>query len=90
MTNYYCLVSAKDAECGSNLGWGYCKAHKSEWIKGSSDTDDINTTGFVKGANFIVSGGKVYAHHKYYQDLDEKKVVILCIESVQGCDNITL
>lgn len=89
MHTFYCLISAKEAnESPANLGWAYCLAHKSEWIKGNDETDRYNTIGHVIGVDFAVHDGKVYSLHKAFQDLDNKCTVILCKESVMGCDKI--
>lgn len=88
MDTFYCLIdNVTSRNTPSNLGWTYCKNHESEWIQGNAETDRYNTIGFVKGCDFVVHNGKVYQMHKVYQDLDNKKTIILCVESVLGCDN---
>lgn len=89
MDCFYCLIDAKEAKDNpSSLGWAYCKEHQSEWIPGNAETDRYNTIGFVLGCDFVVHNGKAYMMHKAYQDLDAKKTIILCKESVMGCDVI--
>lgn len=87
MRMFYCLISNKEAtDDPTNIGWTYCKKHESEWIPGNDETERYNTIGFVKGCDFIEYKGKVYELRKVYQDLDDKRTVILCVESIMACD----
>lgn len=88
MDMYFCLVSAKDAANPVNLGWEYCKKHESEWVQGNPETERYLTIGIVKGIDHVVVNNKAYGLLKSYQDLDKKINVFVCVESLQGCDQI--
>ena len=86
METFFCLMTPEQFEDPTNVGWNFCKAHKSEWVKGNAETDRYLTVGFVKGCDFAIFNDKVYFLHKVFQDLNNKYTVILCRESTMSCD----
>ena len=87
--NYnFFLIDRKDAQDGTRIGYAYAKLNESEWISVSSDdVKDYLTVGFVKGCDYVVNDGKVYAIMKTYTDLQDKSTLFVCVESIAGCDN---
>ena len=84
MEVYFCLVSDKIFKTGMT-GRNYVYAHRSEWKTGTEILPYLST-GWVRGVDYVVSGGKAYMLNKSYIDVDENFVVHVAVESVQGCD----
>lgn len=87
MKYYFCLVSDQDRITGTNIGKTYAYKNRSKWIPGGNDIHNYLTAGYMKGVDFVVVEGKAYMIMKSYIDLTENFVVIVCVESVAGCDN---
>lgn len=87
MNYYFCLVNNTDKSTGVNVGRTYAYQHRSEWISiPGSDISQYLTTGYVKGVDYVVYNNKAYMIMKSYLDLNEKFVVLVCTESISGCD----
>lgn len=87
MKYYFCLVDRESAKSGTNLGRDYIYKHRSEWVDGPENIYLYLTAGYVKGVDYVTFNNKAYMLLKSYIDLNEGFVVILCTESVSGCDN---
>ena len=86
MTYYFSLVPFEDSKNGVNLGCTYAYAHRDKWVQGPADVSDFLAAGYVKGIDHVRYNGKAYSILRSYVDLDEDFVVIVCTESVTGCD----
>ena len=88
----FCLLNKDLAANGSNVGWRYVLSHKNEWIDAPTETGssptlaEYLTVGYMRGSDFLVYDGKVYTIKKSFIVHDESTIVLLCTESVQGCD----
>ena len=80
------LVDAETAKDPTKLGYSYAKLHKSEWISGGSNFDGNITTGVAKGIDNVVYNDTAYQIYKLYFDVDDKSLLVICIESTLGCD----
>lgn len=88
MTYNFFLVDRKDAADGTRIGYAYANANKDKWIAVDSiSVRDYLTIGFVKGCDYVVHDGKAYGIMKTYTDIDEGSTLIICVESIAGCDN---
>lgn len=81
------LVSKEDAKDGTKIGYKYAIANKNKWIGvDGTDLSQYLTIGFVKGCDYVVYDDVAYGIMKSYIDLSEGSVVMVCVESVAGCD----
>ena len=88
MTYNFFLIDRVDAQDGTRVGYAYAKENKDKWI--SVDSGDVGpyiTVGFVKGCDFVVYEDKVYGIMKSYTDLSDRSTLLICVESIAGCDN---
>ena len=83
---YYCLVPWEDTKGGTAEGMGYAYANQDRWIETTEDKVSEWQSGAVLGCAFVVKDQIAYAVRKSYMDLDNNWVVVICIESKQGCD----
>lgn len=86
MTIKLCLVSKEDAINPVNLGSKYVISHKSAWIDATDFGGNFLTVGYMKGSDFIYYKNKTYLIKKSFIMPEDKTVVVLCEESVSGCD----
>ena len=68
------------------VGYAYAKQHESDWVDGPSGFNGNITTGVSKGIDNMIYDGKAYAINKLYFDIDNNSVLVICVESVLGCD----
>ena len=87
MKYYFCLVSAKDTMNGTNIGKTYAYNNRSKWVEASSNISEYLTAGYTKGVDHVVVDNKAYMIMKSFIDVSENFVVLVCSESVSGCDN---
>lgn len=87
MKYYYCLIPYEDTKGGVSEGKAYAYANRDKWIEA---TDQAGTsewqTGTVLGCEFVIKNQVAYQVRKSYLDFDNNWVVVICIESRQGCD----
>ena len=86
MTYYFCLISDEDAKTGINIGRKYAYEHRDEWVVGADDLPLYLTAGYMKGMDFVTYDGKAYFIMKTFIDLNEGFVLLVCKESIMGCD----
>lgn len=85
MKYYFCLVPESD-RAGLNVGRKYAYANRDKWIDGNIELSTYLASGYTNGVDFIVYQGKAYYIKKSYLDVEENFVVIVCRESIEGCD----
>ena len=86
MTIFFCPISNEEVKKGTSVGRTYAYANKSKWVQAPAETGIYLTAGYVKGVDHVVIDGKAYMLMKTYIDISENSIVILCTESVLGCD----
>lgn len=87
MKYYFCLVDKSNVSTGTNVGKTFAYKNRSKWIEAKDGIHNYLTAGYMKGVDFVVLDGKAYMIMKSYIDLTENFVVLVCTESVAGCDN---
>lgn len=87
MKYYFCLVDKDSVATGTNVGKSYAYKNRSKWIEAKDGIHNYLTAGYMKGVDFIVHKNKAYMIMKSYIDVSENFVVLVCAESVAGCDN---
>lgn len=81
------FISAELAKTDpTTIGYAYAKQHQSEWVSGSNDLNGNLTSGSSKGIDNVIHDNKAYLISKLYFDIDSNSVLIICVESVFGCD----
>jgi len=87
MTYKFFFISADIAKQDpTTIGYAYAKLHESDWVDGPSAFDGNITTGVNKGIDNAIYDGKAYAISKVYFDVNEGMALVICVESVFGCD----
>ena len=87
MKYYFCLDGKDVMSNGSNPGREYVYDHKEEWIPVPGDEYcKYLTAGYVKGVDYAVYKGIAYLLFKSFIDSEENAVILLCTESMFGCD----
>lgn len=86
MKYYFCPVSAAERVTGTNVGKTYAYNNRSKWVEASDGIHNYLTAGYMKGVDHVILNNKVYALMKSYIDVENHFVVIVCVESVAGCD----
>ena len=86
MKYYFCLVDGIKAKSGLNIGRKYAYENRNTWVEGAEDLPLYLTAGYMKGTDFVTYQGKAYYIMKTYIDLDEDFVLLVCKESIMGCD----
>jgi len=76
-------LSKKDP---TTVGYAYAKQHESDWVSGSSGLNGNITTGVSKGIDNVIYDNKAYQINKLYFDISTDTVLVICVESVLGCD----
>jgi hypothetical protein len=84
MNYYFCLLSAEEAKDPTKYGYNFALTKESDWIQ-SNDAENY-LTGVIKGVDFFIKDGITYSFHKRFLDLDNKRIVVLALESTSGCD----
>lgn len=84
MKCYFCFLSKEEAKDPIKLGYAYAMTKQSEWVQ--NDDAENYLTGALKGVDFIIHEGKSYMFLKRYVDVEASTQLVLCIESVYGCD----
>lgn len=87
MDYFFCFLSAEEAKNPINYGFNYALSKESEWVKFNESENHL--TGVIKGIDFFVKDGKTYNFYKRFLDIDNKRLVCVCIESLSGCDTKT-
>ena len=85
MKYYACLIPKEDGKIGLNVGRYYTYQHRREWVD-ASGIDTFLAAGYVKGGDHFTYNNKAYIIMKSFIDLNEKFVVVVAIESTNGCD----
>ena len=85
MKYYFCLVPDSDGG-GINIGRRYAYNNRDKWVEGSDDISTYLASGYTNGVDYVVLNGLAYQIKKSYIDLEENFVVIVCKESIEGCD----
>ena len=85
MKYYFCLVPHSD-RAGLNTGRKFAYENRDKWIEGDIELSTYLASGYTVGVDFIVHEGKAYYIKKSYLDIEEKFVVIVCRESIDGAD----
>lgn len=87
MKYFFCLVNNGDLPVGSNPGRRFVYENRDKWIeKSGEDYSRYLTAGYVKGVDYVTYKGKAYWMLKSFVDLEEDFIVIVCTESLTGCD----
>lgn len=86
MTIKLCLVPREDAMNPANLGSTYAMNHESEWIDATDFGGNFLAVGYMKGSDFVYHNNKTYLIKKSFIIPSRKTVVVLCDESISGCD----
>lgn len=84
---YFCLIPKEDCKTTTNLGRTYVYEHRDQWVSFPAGIELYLTAGYMKGEDFVTKDGKAYWIKKTFIDLEERIVILMCTESVQGCDN---
>lgn len=84
MHYYICLLNKEESKDGLKIGLSYALKKESEWIQ----CDEISEylTGVAKGVDFAVKDNTSYMIVKRYCDIQNKRVIVICIETSYGCD----
>lgn len=83
-----CLLPKEDAEKPVNTGSTYVMKHKSDWVELPEEfAGNFVTVGYVKGVDFVYYKEKTYMILKSFIIPEQSTAVLLCKESVSGCDN---
>ena len=86
MKYFFCLISSADND-PLHIGRNFVYKNRSKWVEvPGEEFCKYLTAGYVKGIDYAVYQGKAYMLMKSYMDLDEHFVVMVCKESVAGCD----
>lgn len=83
---YACIVPEKDQKNSVNLGLNYALDHRSEWVSVPQGLSVLIVPGFTKGIDHIVVNNKAYIIWKDYAMPNEDIFLMLCRESLAGCD----
>lgn len=90
MKSYIFCISKEDAKDGNKTGYGYAKSKRSEWIEYDLSDSNINNfymTDITPGSDFLIYNDKVYSVFKKYLNIDEGYSLIMCQESMMGCES---
>ena len=87
MTYKFFFISAELAKKDpTTVGFAYAKLHESDWVTGPSDFNGIITVGVNKGIDNVIYENKAYQINRVYFGVDNNTILVLCVESVLGCD----
>lgn len=85
MKYFFCLVP-KEKASGINIGRRYAYDNRDKWVEGDIELSTYLASGYTNGVDFVVYNGIAYYVKKSYLDLQENFVVLVCKESIEGCD----
>lgn len=86
MKIYFYPVPYDETKNGLAVGRVNAWKNESKWVEAPADFNEYLTAGYVKGVDHIVINDKAYMMMKTYMDLSNDRLVIICTESVTGCD----
>lgn len=86
MKYFFMLVTYEESYNPSSSGWTFALKNKDRWVAAPDNISQYLTAGYVTGIDYVTVGEKAYYLRKSFINLDEDAVVILCVESKQGCD----
>ena len=86
MKMYFCPVSYEETKSGLAVGRANAFKDESKWVEAPDDFVTYLTAGYVKGVDYVVINDKAYMLMKSYLDPANDRVVIVCTESISGCD----
>ena len=87
MKYFFCLIPKEDS-AGINIGRRYAYDNRDKWVEGDIELSTYLASGYTNGVDFVVHNGIAYYVKKSYLDLAEKFVVLVCKESIEGCDKV--
>ena len=87
MKIFFCPISHEETKNGTSIGCSFAYANKSRWVQAPDDVTSYLTAGYAKGVDHIIVKNKAYMIMKTYIDVTENQIVMVCTESILGCDN---
>ena len=87
MKMYFCPVYHSETLNGTSIGRTFAYNNKSRWVEAPQSLEVYLTAGYMKGVDHVIINNKAFMIMKTYIDIAANSIIIVCIESITGCDN---